>query len=151
PSSMVAVTYAKGGKLFTVHAHRVAMASGGWVTKHVVTDLPSEIANSYGTFAYAPALIVNVALPNWRFMYKLGITAARWFDDEGIGFVANLRRQMTTSGYHAPMDPDKPTVLTFYVGLYTPGKTAAEQGSMNRDKLLATSYAAYERIVLAQL
>jgi len=151
PSSMVAVTYAKDGKLFTVRARRVAMASGGWVTKHVVADLPSEITNAYGTFVYAPALIVNVALTNWRFMYKLGITAARWFDDQGIGFVANLRRQMTTPGYHAPMDPDKPTVLTFYVGLYSPGKTAAEQGSMHRNKLLATSYAAYERTVLAQL
>ena len=151
PSSMVAVTYAKDGKLFTVHGRRVAMASGGWVTKHVVADLPTDITNAYSTFVYAPALIVNVALTNWRFMHKLGITAARWFDDEGIGFVANLRRQMKTPDYHAPMNPDKPTVLTFYVGLYSPGKTAAEQGSMNRNKLLATSYAAYERTVLAQL
>ena len=47
------------------------------------------------------------------------------------------------------MDPDKPTVLTFYVGLYTPGKSAAEQGTLNRAKLLATPYAEYERTLIA--
>jgi spermidine dehydrogenase len=147
----VDVTYAKNGTLYTVHAKRAAMASGGWITKHVVADLPAEIVNAYATFQYAPALIVNVALTNWRFMYKLGVTAARWFDPGALGFVANLRRQMTTAGYHAPMDPDRPTVLTFYVGLYTPGKSALEQGILNRAKLLATPYADYERLLIAQL
>ena len=72
------------------------MASGGWVNKRVLADLPRDISDAYGTFQYAPALIVNVALTNWRFMYNLGITAARWFDDDGLGFIANIRRQMTT-------------------------------------------------------
>ena len=49
------------------------------------------------------------------------------------------------------MEPDKPTVLTFYLGLYTPGKTAAEQGALNRTKLYTTPYADYERAVLAQM
>jgi spermidine dehydrogenase len=150
-ADQVAVTYAKGGRLYRVRARRVAMAGGGWVNKHIVAGLPSEIVEAYGTFQYAPALIVNVALTNWRFMHKLGITAARWFDDSGLGFVANIRRQMTVGGYRAPVDPDKPTVLTFYLGLYTPGKTAAEQGAFNRATLLATPYADYERTVLAQL
>ncbi|HTE45267.1 MAG TPA: FAD/NAD(P)-binding protein [Gemmatimonadaceae bacterium] len=150
-SESVAVTYTKGGRLFRVRARRVAVASGGWVTKHIVAGLPSEIIDAYGTFQYAPALIVNVALTNWRFMHKLGITAARWFDANGLGFVANIRRQMTIGGYRAPVDPDQPTVLTFYMGLYTPGKTAAEQGALNRTKLFATSYADYERMMLAQL
>lgn len=56
---------------------------------------------------------------------------------------------MTVGGYTPPMDPDKPTVLTFYSGLYTPGHTAAEQGALNRAKLLATTYAQYERAIRA--
>ena len=148
---VVHVTYAKNDKLYRTRARRVAMASGGWVNKHVIADLPADIRDAYTQFQYAPALIINVALTNWRFMYKLGITAARWFDSSGVGFIANLRRQMTTAGYHAPMDPDKPTVLTFYLGLYTPGKSAAEQGVLNRTKLYSTPYADYERAVLAQL
>jgi spermidine dehydrogenase len=147
----VQVTYAKGNKLYRTRARRVAMASGGWVNKHVVADLPQDIRDAYAQFQYAPALIINVALNNWRFMYELGITAARWFDPSGVGFVANLRRQMSTAGYRAPMDPDKPTVLTFYLGLYTPGKSAAEQGVLNRTTLYSTPYASYERAVLSQL
>lgn len=149
--NLIAVVYAKDDKLYRARARRVAMASGGWVNKRVIADLPPDIMAAYATFQYAPALIINVALTNWRFMYRLGITAARWFDEDGLGFVANLRRQMTTAGYHAPMDPDKPTVLTFYMGLYTPGHSALEQGTLNRAKLMATPFADYEGKLRAQM
>ena len=46
---------------------------------------------------------------------------------------------MIIGGYDAPVDPDNPTVLTFYMGLYTPGRPAGEQGvigpSACRDEL----------------
>jgi spermidine dehydrogenase len=35
--------------------------------------------------------------------------------------------------------------------LYTPGKTAYEQGVLNRTKLYSTPYADYERLLLAQM
>ena len=98
------------------------------MNKRVIADLPTDIRDAYATFQYAPALIVNVALTNWRFMHRLGITAARWFDDHGLGFVANIRRQMIVGKYEAPVDPDKPNVLTYYVGLYTPGTLGARAG-----------------------
>jgi len=147
----VRVIYAKGDKLYSVRARRVAMAIGGWVNKHVLADLPADMKDAYAQFVYAPALIVNVGLTNWRFMHRLGITAARWFDDSGIGFVANIRRQMTTPGYEPPVDPDQPNVLTFYLGFYTPGKSALEQGSIGRTTLLSKSYADYERALLRQM
>ncbi len=150
-ASEVRVTYAKGGKLYDVRARRVAMASGGWVNRRVIAGLPPEILAAYGTFQYAPALIVNVGLTNWRFMHKLGITAARWFDPDGLGFIANIRRQMTVGKYRAPVKPEDPTVLTFYTGLYTPGKTAAEQGSLSRAALLEKSYADFERMIVRQM
>jgi spermidine dehydrogenase len=84
-------------------------------------------------------------------MHRLGITAARWFGDGDLGFVANIRRQMKVGSYDPPVDPDKPNVLTFYLGLYTPGKTVAEQGSLGRAKLLGTTYKEYEAAVLSQL
>lgn len=150
-AELVRVTYAKSGKLHEVRARRVAMASGGWVNRRVIAGLPPEILAAYGTFQYAPALIVNVALTNWRFMHTLGITAARWFDPDGLGFVANIRRQMTVGKYRAPVKADEPTILTFYSGLYTPGKSAAEQGSIGRTALLGKSYAEFERLVVRQM
>ncbi|MCW3002776.1 MAG: dependent oxidoreductase [Conexibacter sp.] len=147
----VDVTYAKGGRLYRARARRVVMASGGWVNKHVIAGLPTDLVQAYDQFQYAPALIVNVALRNWKFMHRLGITAARWFDDRGLGFVANIRRQMVVGGYRAPVDPSDPTILTFYMGLYAPGRSAAEQGALGRAGLLGTSYAQYERTVRQQL
>lgn len=150
-ADFVSVTYAVGGKLYQVRARRVAMASGGWVNKHLIAGLPPDIVEAYSQFQYAPALIVNVALRNWKFMHKLGITAARWFDEDGVGFVANLRRQMVVGGYRAPVDPGDPSVLTFYMGLYAPGRSVQDQGTLGRAALLGQSYAQYERIVRRQL
>ncbi len=53
--------------------------------------------------------------------------------------------------YRPPLHPDKPTVLTFYLGLYTPGRPAGEQGNLGRKKMLATSYADFERQIRSQM
>ena len=140
----VAIWYEKGGHVYRVLAKRVVMASGGWINKHVVADLPEDIKLAYGEFHYAPAMVVNVALTNWRFFYDLGAPACRWFGD-GFGFSCNLRRSMVTPGYDPPLHPDMLTVLTYYLGLYTPGRSAYEQGVLGRTRMLATSYADYER------
>lgn len=147
----VNVTYAKGDRMYRVRARRVAMATGGWVNKQVVLGMPQDMLEACTKFVYAPALIVNVALTNWKFMHKLGITAARWFDDQGLGFIANIRQQMQVGNYRAPNDPASPTVLTMYMGLYSPGHSAAEQGTMGRNALLTKSYAEYERTIRTQL
>ncbi|HYV97620.1 MAG TPA: NAD(P)-binding protein [Gemmatimonadaceae bacterium] len=142
----VVIHYAAGGRVYRTYARRVVMASGGWINKHVIGDLPTDMRAAYDTFAYAPALVVNVALTNWRFLYKLGAPSVRWFGD-GFGFSANIRRPMLAGEYHPPLHPDQPTVLTFYMGLYAPGHPAAEQGILSRTKMLATSYADYERTI----
>jgi spermidine dehydrogenase len=140
----VTVAYEHGGTVYRLKAKQVIMASGGWVTKHVIADLPEEIKAAYSQFYYGPAMVVNVALTNWRFLYKLGAPACRWFG-EGFGFSCNIRRPMVAGNYQPPLHPDKPTILTYYVGLYTPGRTAYEQGVMGRAKLLSTTYADWER------
>ncbi len=146
----VRITYEKGGVLRRVRARRVIMASGGWINKHVLGDLPVEMHDAYGQFYYAPAMVVNVALTNWRFLYKLGAPACRWFGD-GFGFSCNIRRPMVAGGYEPPFHPDKPTVLTFYLGLYTPGLSAYDQGVMARAKLLEASYADVELRIRKQM
>jgi len=146
----VVVTYEKGGRLHSVRADRVVMASGGWINKHVIGDMPADMRAAYDRFVYAPAMVVNVALNNWRFMHKLGISAARWFSDD-FGFSCNIRRPMIAGAQRQTMHPDKPTVLTFYMGLYAPGLSAAEQGQLGRAQLFSTSYADYERKLRAHM
>jgi spermidine dehydrogenase len=148
----VEVVYEKGGQLFKVTARAAAMASGGWVNRHILSDMPEDLRAAYAQFVYAPALVVNVAVRQWRFLYDLGITACRWFDDvEPFGFTCNIRQLMTTRGHAPPLHPDKPTVLTFYLGFPIPGLPAAAQGASARARLFATSYADFETRIRQQL
>ena len=122
------------------------MASGGMMSRKALADLPSEVSQAYSTFVHAPALVVNVALTNWRFLAKLGVSSCRWFDSD-FGFSCNIRRPMIIGKAPAPMNPDQPTVLTFYMGLQKPGVPLAEQASLGRKMLLERSYADYERLI----
>jgi spermidine dehydrogenase len=148
----VAVVYERGGRLFNVRAGQVVMASGGWVNKHLLVDMPEDLRSAYGQFGYAPALIVNVALRQWRFLYDLDITACRWFDDtDGIGYCCNLRQSMVTERHAPPLHPDKPAVLTFYLGLTVPGLPAATQGIAARARLMNTAYLDFELLIRRQM
>lgn len=148
--SGVAVTYEKAGKLYRARARAAVVASPGWLNRHTIADLPAEIRSAYDEFHYAPAMSVNVALTNWRFLYQLEAPAVRYFSG-GFGWSCNIRQNMLAGEYHPPLHPDNPTLLTFYLGLYTPGRTAAEQGSLGREKMLSTSYADYEQQIRAQM
>src|ERR1700722_3095816 len=148
----VAVIYEKGGRLFNVRASQVVMASGGWVNKHLLVDMPEDLRTAYGQFGYAPALIVNVALRQWRFLYDLDITAWRWLDDtDGFGYCCNLRQNMVTARHAPPLHPDKPAVLSFYLGLPVPGLPAATQGMAARARLMNTAYADFELLIRRQM
>ncbi|HET9370504.1 MAG TPA: FAD-dependent oxidoreductase [Vicinamibacterales bacterium] len=142
----VAVAYEQAGRVHLVHARAVVLASNGMMNRAVVADLPDDIARAYGEFMHAPALVVNVALNNWRFLHRLGAPCCRWFDDE-FGFSCNIRRAMVAGDPLPPMTPDQPIVLTFYMGLYALGRPLAEQLSSGRARLLQTSYADYERLI----
>ena len=148
----LAVTYERGGSLFKVEARAVVMASGGWVNKHILTDMPADLRAAYDQFSYAPALIVNVALRQWRFLYDLGVTACRWFDDtDGIGYCCNIRQNMVTAGHSPVLHPDRPAVLSFYMGLPVPGLPAAAQGVTSRTRFLGTPYMDFEVRIRRQM
>lgn len=145
----VRVVYQRDGQTFTVRAKSIVMASGGWINRHVIQDLPAEIDQAYQQFNHAPFLVANVAVRNWRFLYKLGVTACRW--NEGFGSSCNIKQSMLV-GRHQPMlDPDKPAVLNFYVPFHRPGLPVKAQASAGRAELFATSYADYEQQIIMQM
>ncbi|HEY5312119.1 MAG TPA: hypothetical protein VIK18_06350, partial [Pirellulales bacterium] len=119
----VRIVYSRHGRLHHVRASAVVMASGGWVNRRVLADMPEEIAAAYAQFVHAPALVVNVALSNWRPLYKLGVSALRWREQDGmLGFAGNIREPMIVPGATMPLHPDKPALFTLYMGLTTPGE-----------------------------
>lgn len=145
----VRIRYQRAGKIHSIRAKSVVMASGGWINRHVLKDLPGEINRAYQQFNHAPFLVANVALSNWRFLHKLGVTACRW--DEGFGSSCNIRQTMLVGRHQPTLDPDKPTVLTFYVPFHRPGHSVKAQVSAGRAELLNTSYADYEKQIINQM
>jgi spermidine dehydrogenase len=121
------------------------MAGGGWITKHVVRDLNADRLAAYNEMLYAPYMLVNVAVRNWRFLSKMGMTGGNWF--EGFGSCVEVRK-CATFGVETPdINPDSPTVLTLLIDLTKPGLPAAQQASAGRAELIGTPYAVYEQKV----
>ncbi len=148
-SEYVSVVYVKNGKPYGIRAKSVVMASGSWTARRAIRDLPEDYKKAYGEFYRSPILVINIALNNWKFLDRLGLTACRWFD--GFGFSCNIRQPMIAGDYRPPLDPDKPVVLTFYVPFYYPGMPVKEQGIKGRMELLSASYADYEFRILEQM
>ncbi len=148
-SDFVWITYVQGGRTYRVKAKTVVMAGGGFITRHVVRDLDAERRSAYAQFYYAPSLVANVAVRNWNFMYKLGISGARWF--EGIGSFMEVRK-MAKFGVDSPVaGPDLPTVLSFFIDFAKAGLPIAEQGQRGRIEMLTTPFHEYERRIREQM
>ncbi len=145
----VMVIYQRDGKLFHLKARSVVMACGSRLSRKVVSGLPVSYAEAYNQFHVSPILVANVALTNWRFLYRLGLTACKW--QGGFGFGCNIRKPMNVGDYRPPLHPDKPIVLTFYVSFHQPSLAIEEQGESGRKKLLGTSFAEFESLLIGQM
>jgi spermidine dehydrogenase len=92
--------------------------------------------------------MANVALRNWRFLYKMGITGFRWF--EGIGNYTEVRKTAIIGSDSPTISPDSPVVLNLKVLYSYPGLPLVEQGNRGRAEMLATAFSDYERRIRQQ-
>jgi len=154
-ASKVEVIYLKDGRPYRVKAKAVVMAGGQWINKHVLRDKPESLEAAMSEFHNGPMLTVNVAVRHWRYLENLGISCARWFDREGFGWYTGLRAPMVIDGNHMPIDPGKPTILTFYIPFTSTvsqtGLSLPEQSLAARHALFALSYAEIERRIREQM
>ena len=147
-SNFVVVTYLKGSVLYRVKARAVVMAGGSWTTKHIVKGLPEAYAKAYAQFYRSPCMMANVAVRNWRFLYKMGMSGCRWF--EGVGNYMEVCKQALTGIGSPAISPDSPIVLSVKVLYSYPGFSTQEQGNRGRGEMLATSFRDYERQIREQ-
>jgi spermidine dehydrogenase len=148
-SESVTLAYTRGGKTYRVKARSVVMAGGSWTTKHVVRDLPADRKEAYSQFYRSPCMMANVAVRNWRFLYKLGISGCQWF--EGLGSFMQVHKLALCGADSPTIGPDSPVVLAIKVLYTNPGKTAEQQGHMGRAEMISTSFREYERQIRRQL
>jgi spermidine dehydrogenase len=147
-SESVTIAYTRGGKTYRVKARSVVMAGGSWTTKHVVRDLPQDRKDAYAQFYRSPCMVANVAVRNWRFLYKMGISGCQWF--EGLGSYLQIRKLALCGADSPTIGPDSPIVLTIKVLYMYPGKSGEQQGHMGRGEMIATPFREYERQIRQQ-
>jgi spermidine dehydrogenase len=147
-SQLVDIVYTQAGRIYRVKARAAIMAGGSWTTKHIVRDLPGAHRDAYAQFYRSPAMIANVAVRNWQFLEKLGISGCRWF--EGVGTFLQVRRVATCGTEPTTIHPSQPAVLTLKVIYSSPGMPIEEQGRRGRMELLSTSFRDYERQIRQQ-
>jgi spermidine dehydrogenase len=142
-SESVTIAYTRAGKTYRVKARSVVMAGGSWTTKHIVRDLPDDRRDAYNQFYRSPCMMANVAVRNWRFLYKMGVAGCQWF--EGLRSYVQVRK-LALCGTDVPtISPDSPVVLTIKVLYSYPGKPTDVQGHLGRGELISTPFREYER------
>jgi spermidine dehydrogenase len=147
-ASSLSIAYAKNGKVFRVKARSAVMAGGSWTAKHILKDLGEAQRNAYAQFYRSPCMMANVAVRNWRFLQKMGITGCRWF--EGVGNYFDVRRQAVCGGVEPMISPDGPIVLSLKVLYAYPGASTEDQGHRGRGEMITTSFREYERRIRQQ-
>jgi spermidine dehydrogenase len=150
PSKADALTiaYAKDERVFRVKARSAVVAGGSWTAKHIIGDLGEPQRQAYAQFYRSPCMMANVAVRNWRFLQKMGITGCRWF--EGVGNYMDVRRLATVGVDDATISPDSPIVLTVKVLYSYPGLPTEEQGRRGRAEMLGISFREYEQRIREQ-
>ncbi len=143
------VSYLKDGKVFKTKAKAVIAAGQQHANKHICRDMPADVIDAMQAFNHAPMLVINVAVRNWKFLEKLGIASARWFN--GFGWWASLRRNLIIDGKETqPLDPSKPFVFTLYNSFCLPGVPYPDQCTAARMMLFGMSYSEIEQSVRQQ-
>lgn len=144
----VNIVYLRDGRYHRVQTRSVVLANGNWTINSMVRDLPTEYRHAYAQFFRAPCIMANVAVRNWRFLAKLGISQCQWFD--GIGNYMAVRRVATFGGGVTTLSPDSPTVLTLKILFAQPGRSLAEQVNIGRYEMMTTPFSVYETRIREQ-
>jgi spermidine dehydrogenase len=147
-ANLVTIVYLRAGKLYRLRARSVVMAGGSWTTKHIVKDLPAAYRGAYAQFYRSPCMMANVAVRDWRFLFKLGMSGCRWF--EGVGNYIEVCKSAMTGIENSTIGPDSPIVLSVKVLYSYPGYSTEEQGNRGRAEMLGTSFKDYEARIRQQ-
>jgi spermidine dehydrogenase len=148
-SEWLEIVYSQHAQFFRARARSAVLAGGSWTSKHIIGDLDATRRNAYAQFYRSPCVMANVALRNWQFLAKLGITGCRWFGG-GIGNYFEVCGKALVGEVPPEIRPDQPIVLTLKILFSFPGLPTEAQGQRGRAQLITTSFREYERRIREQ-
>jgi spermidine dehydrogenase len=145
----VAVSYVRGGRLFTTKAKRCVLACWNYVIPYLCPEMPAWQKEALSYSVHTPNLWVNVWLRNWRAFHKAGVN----FINAPGGYYASLilEQPVTIGGYVHSKSPDDPIVMSMIRGYEYPGLHIKDQFRVGRREMYETSFETFERNTREQL
>ena len=148
-ATQVEVTYARGGKVYTVKAGHAILACWNMVIPYLCEELPDLQKEALASAAKVPLLYTNVALKNWTAFQKIGANSI--YAPSAYHPYLNLDLPVSIGGYECAKKPDEPIVLHMVRTPCRPGKPARDQHRLGRMELFNTTFETLERKIREQL
>ena len=145
----VEISYARGGKVYTVRAGHTILACWHVVIPYLCDELPDRQKKALSAAAKVPLLYSNVALRNWSALEKLAVCSV--YSPGCYHSRFNLDLPVSIGGYECPHGPDDSVVIHMLKTPCQPGLPARDQHRIGRMELFATSFETMERNIRDQL
>ena len=145
----VEVSYARGGKVYTVRAPRAILACWHVVIPYICDELPEKQRQALASAAKVPLLYTNVALRNWTSFKKLG--ASSIYAPGSYHSYMALDLPVSIGDYQCSQKPDEPIVVHMMKTPCKPGLPARNQHLLGRMELYGTSFETMERNIRDQM
>ncbi|HEX4532631.1 MAG TPA: FAD/NAD(P)-binding protein, partial [Rhizomicrobium sp.] len=145
----VEVAYARGGKVFRVHAANCVLAGYNMMIPYLCPELPEAQKAALHELVKTPLVYTSVALRNWQAFHKLGI--------QGVsapgGYFTGMRLNwpVDVGSYKSVRSPDDPILLFMVRTPCQPGLPERDQHRAGRYELLQTSFETFEHNIRDQL
>jgi spermidine dehydrogenase len=153
-SDHVLIKYINGDNLYQLKAKSAIMAGGGYMTKHIVSDLPQEQKDAYDKFHYAAYMLANVWINNSRALDRLDFGYSGWIWGPRIANYLTIADGITEEGNDPNRDPERPNCITMWCPqLPDPALEGdyEEQGKKARVDMLSKSFEDYEILIRQEL
>lgn len=148
-AEQVEVTYASGGKVYTVRGAGCILACWHVVIPYICDELPQKQKDALASAAKVPLLYTNVALRNWKSFQKLGVSSV--YAPGGYHSRFNLDLPVSIGDYECPQKPGEPIVVHMMKTPCKPGRPARDQHRIGRMELFTTTFETMERNIREQL
>ncbi len=148
-AEQVEVTYATGGKVYTVRGARCVLACWHVVIPYICDELPDKQKDALASAAKVPLLYTNVAIRNWKSFQKLGASSV--YAPGGYHSRFNLDLPVSIGEYECSQKPGEPIVVHMMKTPCRPGRPAREQHRLGRMELFTTTFETMERNIRDQM
>lgn len=145
----VVVAYARGGRVFRVHAANCVLAGWNMMIPYICPELPDKQKTALHMLVKIPLVYTSVAIRNWRAFHKLGIAGVSAPGSYWSG--TRLNWPVDVGAYKSVRSPDDPMLLFMIRTPVSPGLPERDQHRAGRLELLNTPFSTFEEKIRDQL